>query len=91
MAKQNPNSVPKKVVPSKSDGRVEETHVQPAPENAAPNADLPGAPAFPVAVIAEAEGLVPREDLLSAEGMTFGDLDRGVAPSDPAQWYPTSQ
>jgi hypothetical protein len=84
-------AVSQKVVPRKSDGRVEETHVQPGPENAAPNADQPGAPAFPARQIGSEEGSIPREDLLSAQGMTFGDLDRGVAPDDPAQWYPTSQ
>jgi hypothetical protein len=62
----------------------------PNPE-AAPAPEQETAPAFPSAVIAEAEGLVSRDDLLSAQGMTFGDLDRGVAPDDPAQWYPTSQ
>jgi hypothetical protein len=76
--------------PPKSDRRVE-SHVQPPNPEAAPSPEQAGAPTLPSAVIAEAEGLVSRDDLLAAEGMTFGDFDRkGVPPKKRSSWTPTS-
>jgi hypothetical protein len=80
-------------VPQKSDGRVEERHVQPYPSGAAIPPEQASAPPIAQAMIGgDLEGANERLDLLSAQGMTFGSLERdGVAPSDPAQWFPTNQ
>jgi hypothetical protein len=90
MAK-NKSNVPKKMVPAKSDGRVEESHVQPAPSGAAPPPQQAGAPGFRSAMVETLEGANERLDLLGEVGMNFGDLNRGVPPADPAVWMPTSQ
>jgi hypothetical protein len=82
----------KKIAPPQKPDRDVTTHVQGSAGDSAMAPELPGAPAFNPAVIAEAEGLVSRDDLLaSSPGMSFGSLAEGAgeAPENGGtEWTP---
>jgi hypothetical protein len=81
-------TVSKRVVPAKSDGRTEEAHVQPSNPEAATPPEQDTAPAFAAREADSPEGVFERRDLIEK---AFGKLNRGTAPDDPAQWFPTAQ
>jgi hypothetical protein len=82
------NGVAKKIGPPPKPDRNVTSHVQDSPGDSAMSPELPGAPAFNTREVDSPEGMFERTDLVSAQGMGFGALDRGEAPDNRAFWTP---